>query len=285
MQDYVSGGGIMRLDDVRPGDCYSHAQRLLAEVGSIREEMGRTEDKRSLSEVTDARPRDCYFEALATWSKVDRLASEVGAPPARTAQPISALRELRPGHVIHLIDAMLEQVESIKAQLRISETVQLPVVESSRQPSDVLATLIRINREVSRSLERPFTASDVYRTVALASAYATRLGATIAPAPFTRGRRPQHCYERLLTCHALIGALIAKKGESPVAIRSTPTDIVPGDVYDLASVVLGEIALLHSLTPTAMPLHAFEPTASGHRLPAHVEQLTRTLEAQLAALS
>jgi len=38
---------------------------------------------------------------------------------------------------------------------------------------------------------------------------------------------------------------------------------------------------LHPLTPTAMPLHAFEPTASGHRLPAH---LARTLEAQLATI-
>ncbi|MEO8841029.1 MAG: hypothetical protein ABI591_26615 [Kofleriaceae bacterium] len=275
----------MPLDDVRPGDCYAHARRLLAEVGSVRAELGRGEDTRAVAEVADARPRDCYFEALATWSKVDRLAREVGAPPARAAQPIPALRDLRPGHVLQLITAMLEQVDSIKAQLRITETAAVPAVEAARQPSDVLATLIRINREVSRALDCPFTASDVYRTVALASAYATRLGAPAGPAPFTRGRKPQHCYERLLTCHALVSALIAKHGEPPVAIRSTPPDVVPGDVYDLASVVLGELALLHSLTPTAVALHAFEPNASGHRLPAHVEQLTRTLEAQLAALS
>jgi len=60
--------------------------------------------------------------------------------------------------------------------------------------------------------------------------------------------------------------------------------VVPGDVYDLACLVLGELTFLHALTGTAPPVHAFEPAASGHRLPAHVDQLARTLEAQIAAI-
>jgi hypothetical protein len=275
----------MKIDDVRPGDCYAHAQRLLAEVGAIRDEMGRAADTRSLPEVTEARPRDCYFEALATWSKVDRLASELGVQPTRMAQTIPAIRDLRPGHVLAVIDAVLEQVDGIKKQLKISESAKAPTVEATRQPSDVLVTLIRINRELSRSLERPFTPADCYRTVALASAYAARLGAAAELAPFERRRKPEHCFERLLACHAAVGKLLAKKGESPLAARGTPTEVLPGDVYDLASVVLGEVALLHSLAPTAMPLYAFEPATSGHRLPAHVDQLARTLEAQLATLA
>jgi hypothetical protein len=54
-----------------------------------------------------------------------------------------------------------------------------------------------------------------------------------------------------------------------------------GDVYDLSGLVLGEIAFLHSL---ARPRHVFEPTSSGHRPPAHVDQLARTLEAQLVTI-
>ena len=275
----------MKLDDVRPGDCYARAQRLLAEVAAIRDELGRAADTRALPEVTGARPRDAYFEALATWRKVDRLAHELGAPPARSSQPIPAIRDLRPGHVLELIDLTLEQVDSIKAQLHITETVHATAVEATRQPSDVLMTLIHVNRELSRSLEHPFTPSDVYRTVALASAYATRLGAAAALAPFERRRKPHDCYERLLACHRAVGALLAKRDESPLATRGAPADVLPGDVYDLASVVLGEVALLHALTPTAIPLHAFEPTASGHRLPADVDQLARTLETQLATLA
>lgn len=153
----------MKLEDVRPGDCYAHAQRLLSEVASVRDEMGRTEDLRPIPHVTDARPRDVYFEALATWSKADRLASEIGAQPVRFAQTATTLRDLRPGHVLQVIDAALLQIDGVKERLAISETVRMPAVEESRQPSDVLATLIRVNRELSRSLARPFTPSDVYR--------------------------------------------------------------------------------------------------------------------------
>lgn len=234
--------------------------------------------------MTDARPRDVYFEALATWSKVDRLASEIGAQPVRFTQTATTLRDLRPGHVLQVIDAVLLQIDGVKERLAISETVRMPTVEQSRQPSDVLATLIRVNRELSRSLERPFTPSDVYRTVALASTYAVRLGATADLAPFERRRKPRDCYDRLLACHSAVAALISKKGETALAARGTPADVLPGDVYDLASLVLGELAFLHSLTPAAMPLHPFEPTSSGHRLPAHVDQLARTLEAQLATI-
>src|SRR5262249_48809814 len=147
-------------------------------------------------------------------------------------------------------------------------------IEPARQPSDVLVTLIRANRELSRALERPFTPSDVYGTVALASTYAARLGAKTPPAPFERRRRPAHCYERLEACLQRAGALIsARGGGGALDVRGTPADVLPGDVYDLAHLVLGEVAYLHALAADAAPVHAFEPGPGGHHLPSHVHQL------------
>ena len=79
-------------------------------------------------------------------------------------------------------------------------------------------------------------------------------------------------------------ALIGKRGHKALAARGTPPDALPGDVYDLANILLGEAAFLHELTAGAAPMHAFEPQVTGHRLPAHVYQLACTLESQLAAL-
>jgi hypothetical protein len=59
-------------------------------------------------------------------------------------------------------------------------------------------------------------------------------------------------------------------------------DVRPGDVYDLAYLVLGQVAYLHSLAPHAAPVSAIEPGANGYRLPAHVDQSARTLLAALA---
>jgi hypothetical protein len=274
----------MTTDDVRPHHCYARAQRLLAEVGLIRDELGRSEDARPAVEITDAKPRECYFEALATWHKIDRLAAELGLPSVRFAHEAPPLAETTPGHVLQVIDAVLGQVDAIRQRLQIKETTAEPAIETSRQPSDVLVTLIRINRELSRSLERPFTPGDVYRVVALASTYASRLGGTAGQAPFERKRKPKDCYQRLTACHTALAAAIVKRGQAAMTARTQPTDVLPGDVYDLACLVLGELTFLHALTGTAKPVHAFEPAAAGYRLPAHVDQLARTLEAQIAAI-
>jgi len=121
--------------------------------------------------------------------------------------------------------------------------------------------------------------------VTLASAYATRMGAPAEHAPFERGRQPRHCFEHLLACHHVVSAAIAKRGQQATSAPSLPDDVLPGDVYDLANLVLAEVAFLHSLTPNAAPVQAFELAPSGYRLPAHVDQMARTLHAQLAALA
>ena len=101
---------------------------------------------------------------------------------------------------------------------------------------------------------------------------------------FERKRKPSDCYAKLEQCLEVVGAAITKRGETALSNRGTPSDIQPTDVYDLANLVLGEVAFLHSLTNAAQPLHAFEPGGAGHRLPSHVHQLARTLEAQLTSL-
>ena len=273
----------MKLDDIQPMHCHALARRLLVETGTIREELGRSEDGRPVPEVSNAEPREVYFEALVAWRKAARLASEVGAE-TRPAPATPKLRDVKPGHVHQLLESVLAQVEAIKHRLDMSERAADPAAETGRQPSDVLVALIRVNRDLSRSLERPFTPADVYRTVALASAYVERIGGKASAPAFVRRRQPAHCYERLEACLAKAAALVGKQGHKALAARGTPPDVVPGDVYDLANLVLGEVAFLHSLTNDAAPLHAFEPTAGGHRLPSHVYQLAAALEAQLAAL-
>jgi hypothetical protein len=274
----------MKIDEIIPAHCYSRAQRLLGELVLVRDELGRTGDTRPVPEVTNAAPREVYFEAIAAWHKVDRLASEVGARTGRAAPAIPALPELKPGHCFQLIDAVLAQVEDIKHRLQLADKSPEPAVEAKRAPSDVLVTMIRVNRELSRALETPFTPGDVYRTVALASAYATRLGGGGDLVAFERKRKPADCYAQLEACLAAAGAQITKRGGTALAARGTPPDIQPTDVYDLANLVLGELAYLHALVAGAAPVHAFEPGGRGFRLPSHVHQLARTLEAQLAAL-
>jgi hypothetical protein len=274
----------MTIDDVKPGHCYARANRLLGEIASIREVMGRTSDARPDPQITGAQPRDCYFEAIATWRKADRLGHELGVRSVKPAPAMPALGAIRPGHVAELIDAVLAQVDEIKQRLHIAERSSEPAVEPDRQPSDVLRLLVRANRALSRVLETPFTPSDVHHTVALALAYASRLGARGAAATFDRGKQPADCYHQLERCLDATKSLLAKKSQPALSVHGMPDDVLPGDVYDLSYLVLGQVAFLHSLAPTAEPVLTVEPGANGHRLPSHVDQAARTLAAQLATL-
>jgi hypothetical protein len=274
----------MNIDDIKPANCYARARRLLGEVTLVRDELGRIEDTRQVPEIAGAQPRECYFEAIAAWRKAERLAYELGVPTSRAVPPTPALRDIRPGHVLQIIDGVLQTVSEVKTRAGVAETVVEPGIEPTRQPSDVLGTIIRINRELSRCLERPFTPTDVYETVALASAYATQLGATAELAPFERKRRPQDCYEMLTSCLTAASKHITAKGEHVLVKRGMPADVLPGDVYDVAMLVLCELAFLHSLTPNAPAVQPFTPVGRGHRLPADVHRLARTLEKQLTSL-
>jgi hypothetical protein len=276
----------MNLEAIRPGHCHARATRLLGEVALVRDELGRGEDARPIAELADGKPRDCYFEAIASWQKAARLGAEVGAPAVRFAHATPPVKDIQPGHVLDVIDAVIAQVAAVKSVLGIREGSNEPAFADSNKPGDVLAVLIRVNRQLSRSLERPFAPSDCYRVVALASAYAARMGAPSSELePFERKREPRHCFEHLLSCHHAVSAAIAKRGQPITAARGTPNDVLPGDVYDLASVVLAEVAFLHALTPNAAPVHAFEPEPTGFRMPAHVDQLARTLHTQLGKLA
>ena len=102
----------------------------------IRDEMGRTKDARPAPEITNAAPREVYFEAIAAWHKITRLADEVGARNSRPAPATPVLRELKPGHVLQLIDAVLVHVDDVKQRLQITEQASEPAMESSRKPSD-----------------------------------------------------------------------------------------------------------------------------------------------------
>jgi hypothetical protein len=274
----------MKLDDIQPMHCHALARRLLAESKAIREELGRGEDTRPVPDVTGAEPREVYFEAIAAWRKASRLATEVGAESTRVTPLAPSLKDLRPGHVFELLDSVASQLEDVKQRLGIAEKAAEPALEDGKQPSDVLVTVVRLNRDLSRSLERPFTPSDVFATVALASAYASRLGGVASPSGFERRRQPADCYAKLEACLARAVALVNKRGGKALVARGTPPDVLPGDVFDLANIVLGEVAFLHGLTNDALPVHAFQPIVGGHQLPSHVYQLASTLEAQLAAL-
>lgn len=276
------------MSDIQPPDCHVHAVRLSRELELVRREMGRPSETRPAVVITGASPRECWFQALAVLRKADRLCSEVASDPVASVPHAPPLAEIRPGNVLEVIQAAAREIDEVKRALSIPENAEAPTRDASKTPSDVFGVLATLDRQLNLLLARPFTPSDVFQQVSLAVAYAARLGAAPQTAAFERGKRPADCYARLGKCLELARTLVRKAGQ-PV-IDAAPAGgsaevIVPSDVYDLASLVLGEVAYLHALANNAPAPYPFEGNLPGRKLPSHVWQLAGVLEQQLAKLS
>ncbi len=276
---------MTNLATIAPAHCYARATRLLAQLDHPWVETGRPADTRQPPEVTNAKPREVYFAAIAAWHKASRLADELGGCSGRAAPAIPPIASIVPGHCFELIDAVSATIEDVASALGATAKVAEAAIEPARQPSDVLVQLVKANRQLSRLLERPMAPRDCHRVVALALAYARRVGVPpVETVAFERAKQPADCYRALEACLVTVEKRLVAKGQTALAARASLPDAAPTDVYDLANLVLGEVAFLHSLDGAHPPIHAFEPGGHGHRLPAHVYQLARTLDAQLAAL-
>jgi len=275
------------MSEALPADCFARATHLAGIVELVRREMGRPTDSRGPAVVTGASPRECWFMALAVFRKADRLCAEIAGDPPASVPHAPALDQLEPAHVLQVIDAAVREVSEVQRALHIEERAETPARDAAKTPSDVYGALATLNRQINLLLTQPFTPADVFQQLALAVAYAARLGAEAKPSPFQRGKRPADCYERLTQCLERARGLVAKTGQPVIAAAPKAGDaqtVVPADVFDLASLVLGEVAYLHALKKNVAPPYPFEGNSPGRKLPSHVWQLAGTLEQQLTEL-
>lgn len=276
------------IDSVEPPDCFQRATQLAAWVELIRTEMGRPHDRRAPIKVSSASPREVWFQALAVFRKADRLCHELTGDPTASVPHAPSIAQIKPGHVLAVLDATGRELEEIMASLGIADRPAAPARDATKTPSDVFGALATMNRQVNLLLERPFAPADVFQQVSFAVAFAARLTGQAPPAsPFVRAKRPADCYQRLAGCLELARALARKGGHAVIdaAPATDPETIQPSDVYDLATLVLGEVAFLHALQPDPNPPYPFEGNVPGRKLPAHVWQLVGTLEQQLQQLA
>ena len=276
------------IESIEPPDCYRRAVQLAADVELIRREMGRPTEARPPVTVKGASPRECWFQALAVFRKADRLCQEIAGDPVASVPHAPPIGDIKPGHVLTVIEAAARELDEVKQTLGIPEKGEAPARDGSKTPSDVFGSLATTNRQINLLLARPFAPSDVYQQVSLTVSYAARLTGAEPPAAaaFERGRRPAEVYDRLQRCLELVRTLVKNAGHPVIDSLPTPGDqTLPSDVYDLASLLLGEVAFVHALRPDPNPPYPFESNAPGKKLPSHVWQLAGVLEQQLQQLT
>jgi hypothetical protein len=277
----------------KPADVFVRVGLFRAELEILRQELGRPRDDRGKLAVTNAAPREVLYEALALFRKSDRLCFERTGNQGVVPQPPAA-DKVEPAHVKAVVDFALGRLALVKTQLGITDKAEAPARDDAKQPSDVLASLFAANRQLNGLLDQPFTPNDVYQLVSLAVGYASRLTARLDNPPpvelseLERKKRPGDVYARLWSCFSSLREAITGSGLEVLDLGKPPyevDDVIPSDVYDLASLLISELVYLHSQVDGLEPPSTTDFYEVGHKVPAHVYQIAGLLEAQVAALA
>ena len=282
------------MPELQPPDCHQRIKHIEAEVDLIRQEMGRSKERRPAPSVRGAAPREVYFQALSFFRKADRLCYELTGDWMASIPHAPPVSQIEPKHVAGVLDAGMRELGEVKAKLGIKEKAPEPAREDTRTPSDVFAAIVGVNRQLNLLLERPFAPGDVYHVLSLAVAYTGRLlshlgDANTTPAlpTYERRKRPADVYDRVLGSVERLRGIVTRSGltmlEQPVP-RTPDEETLPSDCYDIASLALAEVAFLHAHIADANPPYPFEANAPGRKLPANCFQIAGVLEQQLTQL-
>jgi hypothetical protein len=283
--------GAVRLAqaEVGPPDVYARVSQVQAEVELIRVFLGAPAVEPLGLRVTGAAPREVHFQATTLFTKADQLSFE------RARQRGSAPRvesSGSPADVLAVVDAAMRRITVVKQHHGIMASSAPPVRDPSRTPTDVFLLLVDTNRQLNQVLRRPFEPGDVFAQVTLAMGYSARLlskyeGAVRLPrAPAHEADKiPGDVFRRLGDCYAEAAGLATSLGHAPLTLDLTGVDhsrIAPSDAYDIASLVLSELAFLHGqVGGLALPLGRYDP---GPKDPSDVFQRVGILRAQLQQL-
>ncbi len=276
---------------ISPSYVLTRTGLLRDELELIRYEMGKTKNMQAEIKVSNAAPHEVFFQALTLFHKTNRLAFEQTKTLEEEIK-LSTAANIKPEHVLKMVNAALDRVLIVKKKLDITEAIEEKTYDNTITPTDVFRSIVQANRQLNLMLSQQFAPSDVFQQVSLSINYTARLLARFPEATripdypaYERGKHPSDVYQRLIDCYDLIQK-IAKTSDLDMLNLTVDTDNltekVPSDVYDIASLIVSELAYIHSNLDNAQPpAGVYYP---GNKFPSHVFQRAGILERQLTGL-
>ena len=276
--------------DITPTDVYREVQAVAHDVEQLRFYMGRPTNTQPAIDVIAVAPREVIYQAATLCEKVNRLGFETIREVAE--KPTVPNRRIVPADVLRMVSFAHEQARRIAAELDVELTPPEPPSAETRAPTDVYKAIVQLNRQINLLLDQRFAPADVYEQVSLAIAYAAKLrdrwpGERIPPAPASEpGKRPADVLQRLVSCFALVRSIAEKENLEVLQLSVTPSSLegtTPSDVYDIASLLVSELAYLNRMLDDSMTIR--KARYPGRKVPSDVYQRAGILLRQLEEIN
>ncbi len=272
-------------------DVFLHVSKVQAELELLRFHMGKPKSKNieQLLSVRYAAPREVFYQALTLFEKSNQLGFD--HLRVRTSMPSTPPSNIQPADVFKVVDQALNRIRAVKKHIGIQELITEPTLNQQKVPADVLIAIIQINRQLNLLLDEQFPPKGVFKKVSVAISYASTLLASFpnasripAPDAIQVGKRPADVLNRLLESYHHIRLIAARSKLTmlQVDLDISNIDVAPSDVYDIASLIVSDLAYMNSKLPTSsLPRPVFD---SGRKFPSDVFQRASILKKQIELL-
>ncbi|QDU62774.1 hypothetical protein Pan216_36440 [Planctomycetes bacterium Pan216] len=252
--------------------------------------MGRPVNTQGKLRLRGAAPREVYFLARTLFRKADRLSAE--RTHEHGAELDTPEGEITAADVLEVIDQAQRRVDRVLQRIDPDATLPPSAPRTAADYDQLSQEIVQANRQLNLLLDRRFSPNDVYENVTTGISYAARLLAefpgaqrVLAPPEFESRKRPANVYRRLIECFGRIRIISEASGVQTMTLDVDEEAIdraTPSDVYDIASILVAELADLHRRLPDSHPPRRV--VYPGQKLPSHVFQRVGLLEKQLVEL-
>ncbi len=272
-------------------EIYNLVAQVRAELTLLREEMGKPEDSQQIISVQNAASREVYYQAITLFEKANQLSFEQVRERSPSLPPPKA--GIQSSDVKNVVEKTLVRLRAVKSQLRISTEIKNIPLEIGQTPTHVYLAIEQANRQLNVMLDQRFAPKDVYQQVSLAIGYTARIlanfpASTRIPSDesLKHGKIPAEVLQRLVSCYSQIRSIFEHYNLDMLSLKVNTVSLAliePSDVYDMASLLVSELAYLHTQFPEAIPPRpVYDP---GRKFPSHVYQRVGILEKQLDVLA
>lgn len=285
-------GHAANQQSIIPADVLARVNLMSQQLELIRKQLNFPVANVMPVTVSNAQPREVYFQALSAYRRVSRFTFEQLHIFHTETEGIDNAEQDQPYHVWMLVSRSTKQLEQISAEKGIDVQLKEVLQQTEVTPSDVFTALIKINRQLDLMLKAPFSPSDVFQEVTQGIHYAAKLLSIFpvleripeAPA-YVAGKRPSDVWLLLADCLELVRSISEARDVDILSINVEafdPNSIRPGDVYQMASIVVAELTYLHRIDAD---IAAVVPTVKVRdKVPSDVYQRVGLLLKQLRQL-
>ncbi|TWT34170.1 hypothetical protein [Blastopirellula retiformator] len=270
-------------------DVMTLANQLTSDIDTLRFHMGKPRNTAPPVDVANVQPREVYVQALALRRNTNRLRFEFARDRSTVATKPN--EPMNYDATCRLIVAAHSDIQHVMDAFEIPHSPPLEPAHAV-DANEALRTIVQANRQLNLLLKQRVPPADVFERVTVGVGYAAELLKNVSdpePIPvtpqFVAGKKPADVYRRLLHCFAHVKAIAEANGVAVMDFYVQESDLAsvePSDVSHLASLLVSELAYLHSLSP--QPRQPHPVYSAGDKFPAHVFQRGGILEIQLQRL-